>query len=260
MVLRRSLLKAAGLGSLLAVFPRLALAQVSGGVLRVCVSEEPSAPAYDAHKFNSLLTLRTAYLAYNGLVDIAPGGGLAPDLATSWEQIDGTTYVFHLREGVLFHDGTPFDAEAVKINLERLIDPETASPLRADFTMISGIEVVDPLTVRITLSQPFTPFVSNLRRSNCAIISPKALAETIDIDPFAGSIGTGPFKFVSYARGDRVVLERFSEYWGGPAPLDGVEVRIMPEQSTQLSALETGDIDYIMQTNPAYADQITSNP
>jgi len=259
---RRTFLQAASAAGLTAAFPGWGFAQapVSGGVLRAAVSEEPFAPAFDLHKINTLLSMRTAYLAYNGLVNIGTNGEILPDLAESWEQPDGKTYVFKLRDKVIFHDGTSCDAAAVKFNLERIKNPETASPKRADFDGIASIEVIDPLTLKIVLKEPFTPFLSNLRRSYFGVISPKALQETMSTDPFKASVGTGPFKFVSYARGDRVVLERFAEYWAGPAHLDGIEIRIMPEQSTQLAALQTGGIDYMIQMNPTFASQIKMNP
>jgi peptide/nickel transport system substrate-binding protein len=257
---RRTFLQASSAVGLSAAFPGLSFGQAKGGLLRVALSEEPFAPAFDIHKISTLLSTRTAYLAYNGLVNIGESGEVVPDLAESWEISDPLTYVFKLRSGVTFHDGTTFDAESVKVNIERILDPETASPKRADFAMIETIEVVDPLTLRLKLSQAFAPLLANFRRSYFGVISPKALKEMMAADPFKASIGTGPFQFVSYTRGDKVVLKRFDKYWAGAAPLEGIEIRIMPEQSTQLAALQTGGIDYMMQTNPTFAAQIKNNP
>ncbi|MCC6943396.1 MAG: hypothetical protein IT335_02400, partial [Thermomicrobiales bacterium] len=147
----------------------------SGGVLLVSTSEEPFAPAFDSHVTTSLLTGRIGYLAYNGLVNVDSDRNVIPDLAESWENPDSQTYVFHLREGVTFHDGTPFDAEAVKFNIERVLDPATASSRAADFALIDEIEIVDPFTIRLHLSAPFAPMLSAFRRSNLAIISPTAI-------------------------------------------------------------------------------------
>ena len=230
-----------------------------GGVLRVATSEEPFAPAFDLHRIRSLLTTRIGYQAYNGLVNVDASRKIEPDLAESWEQPDATTYVFRLRRGVAFHDGTELDAEAVKLNLERLADAATASPKRADFTVIDKIDVLDKHSLRIHLKHPFAPMLGVLRRSYFSVISPKAIKEHMAQDPFKASVGTGPFRFVSYSRGDKVVLERFKDHWRGLAHLDGIEVRIMPEQSTQLAALQTGGLDFMMQTSPTFADQIRNN-
>ena len=231
-----------------------------GGVLRLSTSEEPFAPAFDLHRTISLLTTRIGYLAYNGLVNIDSNRNVVPDLAESWEQPDAQTYIFNLRQGVKFHDGTDFTGEAVKFTVERLVDPETASPYAADFSEIEAVDVLGPHQVRVRMKQPFAPQLANFRRSAFAIISPSAVEKHMSSDPFKGSIGTGPFRFVSYTRGDKVVLERFDDHWGGPAHLDGIEVHIIPEQSTALAALQTGGLDYMMQTNPEFANQIRSNP
>lgn len=230
-----------------------------GGILRMATSEEPFAPAFDLHRIRSLLTTRIGYQAYNGLVNVDASRKIEPDLAESWEQPNPTTYVFRLRKGVGFHDGTELDAEAVKVNLQRLADPNTASPKRADFAVIETIEALDKHSLRIVLKQPFAPMLSTLRRSYFSVISPKALREHVAQDPFKASVGTGPFRFVSYARGDKIVLERYKDHWRGPAHLDGIEIRIMPEQATQLAALQTGGLDYMMQTSPTFADQIRNN-
>ncbi|WP_162458189.1 ABC transporter substrate-binding protein [Mesorhizobium tianshanense] len=231
-----------------------------GGVLRAATSEEPFAPAFDVHKVDSLLTTRIGYLAYNGLVNVNERREIEPDLAESWEQPDALTYIFKLRKGVLFHDGTEFDADAVKFNLERIINPETASPKRADFAVIKTIDVVDKYTVKLHLDHPFAPLLGYMRRSYFGIMSPKAITEQMGQDPLKRSIGTGPFKFVSYTRGDKVILERFDKYFGTPAWLDGIEIRIMPEQSTQFAALQTGSLDYMIQTSPSFAEQMKYNP
>jgi peptide/nickel transport system substrate-binding protein len=231
-----------------------------GGVLLVSTSEEPFAPAFDVHVTSSLLTTRIGYLAYNGLVDVDAERNVVPDLAESWEIPDPQTYVFRLRQGVKFHDGTDFNADAVKFNIERVLNPDTASFRAADFEPIETIEVVDPHTLRLKLKTPYAPMLSNFRRSNLGIISPTAIQQHAGTDFFNASIGTGPFRFVSYARGDRVVLERYDEHFAGPAYLDGIEVRIVPEQSTALAALQTGALHYMMQTNQEFGPQIESNP
>ena len=170
-------------------------------MLRLSTSEEPFAPAFDLHRTISLLTTRIGYLAYNGLVNIDSNRNVVPDLAESWEQPDAQTYIFNLRKGVKFHDGADFTADAVKFTVERIVNPDTASSLAAEFKEIEAVDVLSPHQVRVRMKQPFAPQLANFRRSSFAIISPTAIEKHMATDPLKGSIGTGPFKFVSYTRG-----------------------------------------------------------
>lgn len=233
-----------------------------GGVLIVGTSEEPFANAFDMVRGGlSVLTSRVAYLAFNGLVDVDGDRNVIPDLAESWEIPDPQTYIFNLKQGVKFHDGTDFDAEAVRFNILRVLDPEIQSDRAPDFEAVESVDVLSAHQVRVNLSRPFAPMLGKFRRSFLNILSPTAVEQYDPEDSFRASVGTGPFKFVSLRRGDRVVLERFDEYSKDGLPyLDGIEVRIIPEQSTQLAAMQSGDIHYMMQTNPEFGPQIENHP
>jgi peptide/nickel transport system substrate-binding protein len=268
---RRGFLKTAAAGvlagagsrfvpSILSIPAAAAQTPRAGGTLRVAVAMEPFAPAFDLHRIRTLVTSRMGYLAYNGLVNMDANRNVVPDLATSWEQPDPTTYVFELRKDVEFHDGTPCDAAAVKFNIERLADPKTASPKRADFTIIQSTDVLDKNHLRIKLAEPFMPMLSTFRRSYFSVISPTAVEKLMATDPFKASIGTGPFRFASYTRGDKVLLERNKSYWDKRVYLDAIEFRIIPEQATSKAALEAGELDCVMQTNPTYGAEIAASP
>jgi peptide/nickel transport system substrate-binding protein len=234
-----------------------------GGTLVVATSEEPFAGAFDLQKAagTSLLTSRIGYLAFNGLVNVDANRKVVPDLATSWEIPNPLTYVFNLRKGVTFHDGTPFNAAAVKYNIQRILDKKTASGKAADFSAIARIDTPSSHQIRLHLKHPYAPLLGSFRRSYFGIMSPTALKTYGDTNPFKASVGTGPFQFVSYAKGDRVVLKRFDNYYKHGMPyLDGIQIRIIPEQSTALAALQSGGIDYLMQTNQQFKPQIQGNP
>src|SRR5712691_5410586 len=185
---------------------------------------------------------------------------LKPDLATSWTQSkDGLTWIFKLRKGVKFHDGTPFNAEAVKYNFERFLGPE--KPLKASLhtPIIKSVDVVDESTVRFNLKVPFAFFLNNLAHSATAIVSPAAhqkWGKDLTLHP----VGTGPFKFVEWVRGDRIVLERNDGYWGGRPLLDRVTVKTVKEDSARVLMLESGDTDLILNIPPEDIPRLRKDP
>ncbi|RLL47899.1 glutathione ABC transporter substrate-binding protein [Oceanobacillus piezotolerans] len=173
-----------------------------------------------------------------------------PSLAESWEEIDEVTWEFKLREGVTFHDGSEFNAEVVKANIERLLDPEVASPRVFLYEMISKIEVVDDYTVRFVTEYPFSPLPAHLAHSGGGMVS----LEQIEADYAAmeegeepGSvingnpIGTGFFKFDEWRPGELLRLVRNDDYWGEPAKLDSVTFKVVDETLTRVAELETGE-------------------
>ena len=185
---------------------------------------------------------------------------LRPGLATNWAvSNDGLSYFFNLREGVTFHDGTPFNAEAVKWNFDRWMDDE--HPSRGDVTfeywtdvaafgeVIRSVQAVDANTVQIDLIEPQGTFLLNLAMFAFAIGSPTAIAA--DPDGFARRpVGTGAFRFVEWLPGDRVTLERNPAYWGGPPRAERVVVRIIPDNAARFQVLRSGAIDMMEGANP----------
>jgi peptide/nickel transport system substrate-binding protein len=163
-----------------------------------------------------------------------------PGLAKEWEQIDDVTWEFILREGVYFHDGTKFNAEAVKATFERLLDPETASPQAEKLGMIDDIEVVDEYTVRFHLSAAYAPLLSILSANEGSIISPKALSESPK-KLWEHPVGTGPFVFDYWKAGQEISLKKNEEYWGDKPKINQVVFKVVPEDTTRLAMIETGE-------------------
>jgi len=191
---------------------------------------------------------------------------IQPGLAKSWEPSeDGLTYTFHLQEGVKFHDGTDFNAEAVVKNFERWKTGADKHPYYSsqfvvgDKQVIESITAKDDYTVVFKLSQPQAPFLKNLAMSPFAIASPTAFEadeEGLSTKP----VGTGPFKFVSWVRNDAVTIEKNPDYYiDGLPKLDKVIYKSIPENSTRLNALTNGEVDVADGLSPSDKASIESN-
>jgi len=188
---------------------------------------------------------RTIFRAvYDPLLELDENLNIVPWLAERWGvSSDGKVYTFFLRRGVKFHDGTDFNAEAVKINFERILNPANRSPLRADFLSVQSVEVVDAYTVRILLREPFTPFLALLVDWHGYIASPAAL-ERYGRDFIRNPVGTGPFRFVEWLRDDHVTFGRNPRYWRRGVPyVDELVFRIIPDDTVRLTMLRTGQVD-----------------
>ena len=187
---------------------------------------------------------------YEGLVKIDPQGNILPALAEEWEvSPDGLEYTFHLRRGVKFHNGRELVAEDIKFTFERAMDPETGHPHPEYYANVAEIEVLDKYTVRFRMKAPTPGFLYYLTEGD-SIIVPEEAVETLASQP----IGTGPFKFVEWVRGDHVTLERFEDYYGTDAQgnklpyLDRVIFKFIPDPSAALAALQAGNVDVIILT------------
>jgi peptide/nickel transport system substrate-binding protein len=193
---------------------------------------------------NSLLI---SYQVLDNLVGFAPGSvTLIPGLATEWTpNDDATVWTFTLREGVTFHDGTPFDADAVVASLTRILDPATAAPGRFVLSAIAEVRAVDEATVEIVTDPPFAPLLSHLAHPVAAIV-PVADAASLGRAP----VGTGPFTFERWVDGSEVVLAANADYWGGAPSIAELVVRIIPEVSTQIVELRSGGVDMIFNVPP----------
>lgn len=190
------------------------------------------------------------YNMYDALVAIDTNLKIIPALAESWETPDPKTYIFHLRKDVKFHDGTDFNADAVKFNLNRyLTDPKS---VRApEINSIQTIDTPDPYTVKLSLKAPFSPLLANLVDRAGMMLSPKAI-QTLGNDAIAQKptgAGTGPFRFVEWLKDDHITLDRNPNYRkkdaaGNQLPyLDKVMIRPIPDATVLLTNLKTGDLD-----------------
>lgn len=181
---------------------------------------------------------------FDRLVSLDTSMELVPQLAKDWDiSDDGLTYTFNLEEGVTFHDGTPFNAEAVKFTYERLLNPDTGSAFFGDYAMIDSIEVIDDSTVEFTLQYAHGPFLRRLAMVEAAILSPTAVEE-LGADFSSKPVGAGPFKVTEYVAGERLVLARNEEYWGELPKLERVNFTFIAEEQARVSALLAGDTDF----------------
>ena len=188
------------------------------------------------------------------VVDAATGE-LQPQIAESWDQNSDTSYTFHIRQGVKFHDGSEVKAEDVKFSLDRAINSAAVSYI-VDF--IDKVDVVDDYTVNVELKAPYAPALRNLSVPFAAIV-PKAVVEADEEAFKLHPIGTGPYKFVEWKQGDSVTLERFDDYYAGPAETQKLVMKVIPEASQRTIALETGEVDLAYDLLPNDLEKVRSN-
>lgn len=219
-------------------------AQVSGGTVTYAAGADPD--NLDPANAESNPSEAVNRMMYENIAKFDPKLKIVPGLATKWEQSkDGLTWTFYLRKGVKFHDGTPFNAEAVKVFFERMIGPEKPSRAGLYVPFVNSVEIVDDYTVKINLKTPFAFFLNNLAHSASGIISPTAL-KTYGKDISRRAVGTGPFKFVEWVHGDHLTMVRNDDYWGGKAYLDKIVVKTVKEDSARVMMLQSGDAQLIV--------------
>jgi len=186
---------------------------------------------------------------FEGLVERDLDMKVKPGLAESWDIIDNKTIRFHLRKGITFHSGDAFMADSVKFTFDRILDKDSKSPQKGNYSAISEIKIIDDYTVDFLLKETDPVLIVKLS-GYAGVIVPKKYIEEKGDDHFnTNPVGTGPFKMVEYQRDVKVVLERFDGYWKKPLPkLDKVTFRFIPEASTRLAELQTGNIDIAYRT------------
>lgn len=224
-------------------------------VLVIALTAEPR--SLDPHVATALNDFRILVNVYEGLVRFRDGT-LEPEpaLARSWSvSADGRRYTFRLREGVRFHDGTPFDAEAVRFNFERMLDADHPYhgtgpfPLAFFFAPVARVEVVDRRTVTLHLTEPFAPLLANLAYPTGLMVSPAAVRRH-----GAGygrhPAGTGPFRFLRWDPRRRVVLERNPDYRGAPARPRVLVFRPLADPMTRVAELMAGGVDVVTELSP----------
>ncbi len=187
------------------------------------------------------------------LLEIDPAdGSLEPRLATAWEQVDELTWRFELRDGIVFHDGTPFDAEAVATSVNRTLDPQLDCEIRTKFFGNTAVtpRVVDSHTIEFKTEQP-SPILPTMM-GTMTITAPSTIATELTREP----IGTGPYVFTSWAPGQNVVLTRFEDYWGEEPEVEQATYIWRSESSVRAAMVETGEADIA----PSIAVQDAGNP
>jgi peptide/nickel transport system substrate-binding protein len=237
-----------------------ALAATPAGVLVVGQVAEPKSldPAADTavNDFRILVNLYDGLTRYkHGTLTVEPG------LAESWEiNAEGTEYTFKLRKGVKFHDGTDFNAEAVKFNFDRMLDDKHPYhhtgpfPLAFFFSSVKETTAVDAQTVKFTLKEPYAPFLSNLAYPTGLIVSPAAVKK-FDKDFGRHPVGTGPFKFVEWKSNERVIIDRNPNYWDGQSGSKAVIFRPITDSNTRVAEMLSGGIDLMVEVPPTSLSQ-----
>ena len=176
---------------------------------------------------------------FEGLTRFMGDGSVVPGLAQSWEiSEDGLTYTFRLQDGVTFHDGTTMDAEDVKFSLDRARAEDSTNAQKALFADIASVDVVDPLTVQITLSQPNGNLLFNLAWGDAVIVAPESI-DTIKTAP----VGTGAFTFSDWVQGDRIDLARNPDYWGEAPALSAATFKFISDPTAAFAAMMAEDVD-----------------
>jgi len=230
-----------------------------GGTLRVGLNADP--PNMDPHQSTAAVDRQVFQNLYDKLVDINENLEIVPMLATSWTITEGgRVYTFKLRPNVVFHDGTPFTAEAVKANFDRMLDRSFGSPRFSEVNLVTKVEVVDPLTVRITLEKPYSPFLAVLSDRAGMMVSPAA-AQRLGKGLAREPVGTGPYRFVEKRPQERIVLERFDRHWDRDAGhVQQIVYRPFTDENARLANLRAGELDIIDQVAPAEIPKLKTDP
>lgn len=238
-----------------------------GGTLKITIEGEP--PGLDPQKSVLAIEGWTIVQVYEGLLDIDSEGKFNPCLAESWENPNPTTYNFHLRDNVYFHNGRKAVADDWKYSIERIQDPNTGSPMKGYADNIATIETPDNLTLNMTLKQPYAPMLAqfaNPADNGSFFVVPKEEVEKYG-DLQQNMIGTGPFKFVEFSRGDHISFKRNENYWrkdpdtGDQLPyLDGIIETFQPDWEVNLANIKTEGTQWLNRIDPKDWGELSTDP
>jgi len=230
-----------------------------GGTMRVGLTAE--AVTMDPNLSGSKIDRMIYHNIYEPLVTLDTKLQIQPGLAESWSYPDPKTLVFKLRQGVKFHDGTDFNADAVKFNVDRMQDPSSKSVRTGEIANVDHAEVVDPYTVKLVLKRPDAALLATLTDRAGMIVSPDAI-KTLGPDLARKAVGTGPFEFVEWIKDDHLTAKRFEGYWGakdGLPYLDQIRYRPIPDDSVKLQSLIGGELDFIDYVQPRDVASVKGN-
>lgn len=241
-------------GATTTVAPTETTAAAEGG--RVIVGRTGDIDNLDPHLATAFQTIDALELVYDTLFELDADLNIQPGLAADYSYSeDGTELTLNLQEGVTFHDGDPFTSADVVASLERILDEATGAVGRNFILSIEEITAPDDLTVVLGLSVADGTLPSVLTRVNTSMMSDASIeAGTVGTEPN----GTGPFDFVEWNQGESVELDTFADYWGDAPSVEGVSIRVLPEDTSLLAALQAGEIHIGIITNPAVLEQATS--
>lgn len=212
------------------------------GNLRVSMQTDVS--SLDPQKQGDMPSVSVANNIFDFLVTRDAANKLAPGIATEWSSPDEKTWRFKIRDGVKFHNGEPCDANAVAYSINRLKDPKTKSPI-VELTYVTSAKAVDAHTVDFQMSAPDPIIPAKLTLFGGVIVPPKYIQEKGDDGFAAAPVGTGPFKFVSRAQDQQIVLEANPDYWGTKTQVKNLTFLIQPNPATAIAALQSGEVDIV---------------
>jgi glutathione transport system substrate-binding protein len=221
-----------------------ALAKKDGKDVTIAVAD--NFISMDPHDTNDTLSYSAQKTMLEGLVGFDKDMKVIPVLAESFTASDDAKeFTFKLRKGIKFHDGTPFNAEAVKANIDRLANPDNNLKRHSLFALVKETQIVDENTVKVVLSEPFGAMINNFAHPAAMMISPKAL-ETYGKDVSQHPVGTGPFKFEEWDQSDHLKVVKNEEYWKDGYPkVDSISFKPTPENGARVAMLQTGEADFI---------------
>ena len=227
-----------------------------GGELRVAIPWTPE--NLDPTMNLSSLRSQVGVSIFDSLVDRDGEGKIVGALAESWRLLDDRTWQFRLRRGVVFHNGEPFNAEAVRSTFLRVLNPEQKSPNRANVAEVERIDVLDEHTLNLVTKNPYAPFLARL--IDFPMVPPRYTAEKGNAGLALRPVGTGPFRFVELVKDDHLVVEAFDRHWRGAPRIRRITFKPIPEPFTRAAALRNGEVDLITTMPPNLGRELEKVP
>ena len=242
----------------LLIFPLSLVSAQDTGSNVLIMARAADTTGLDPHTQTAFASFRLLELIYEPLVNLDTDLNIVPSLAESWEfSDDGLALTFHLRQGVKFHNGADFTSEDVKATFERILDEATGASARANYLSIASIDTPDDYTVVFNLSEPDAPLLAALATTNAAIVDSADIASG-DVATVAN--GTGPFMLENWTPDQTTTLKTNPNWWGAVPKIDGIEIRIIPDETSILAALRAGTIDFALLNDPLVATLLKDDP
>lgn len=216
---------------------------------QITIGQGTDAATLDPHLTLTMSDINIINHVCEGLIQRDQDMKIIPDLAESWKVTDPLAYEFKLRRGVKFHNGEPFDANVVKFNIERILNPGFSSRIKPFLEAISKVEVVDDFTVRIITKKPSPVLLNELL--NVLMLPPKYVKEKGDQYVTRNPVGTGPYRFVEWMKDSHITLQAYEQYWRGKPSFERLVFKPIPENSTRVAGLLAGELDIITNVPPS---------
>ena len=227
---------------------------------KLIIAQETDVLTMDAHYVTDSPTASVMGHMVEPLLELTPKGEIVANLVEKWVvSPDATEFTLRLKRGIKFHDGQPFNAEAVKANFDRRLDPKGTTKFYYLVAQIASVTVIDEHTVKIKTKIPFAPLLSHLTYVTNGIQSPAALRRSWD-KPLLMPIGTGPFIFKEWLRGNRLVMVQNENYWGMKPSLSEITFRVIPDDASRRAALERGEVHVAIRIPPSDIPSLKANP